>query len=266
MADHPATLDRSAFELAVADDFDGAELDRAIWFPHYLPQWSSRAASAARYEVGGGRLRLRIDHDQQPWCPEWNGHLRVSSLQTGVFAGAFGSAVGQHRFDPRLAVREEQPVLRLLTPLYGLVEIAFAALADPTAMVALWMIGFEDEPARSGEICVAEIFGRDVTPERARIGMGVRAFADPSLSDDFDQIEVAFDARAIHAYAVDWRPDSVRFYVDERLVRIVPQAPAYPMQLMLSLYEFADGPEPPSPPDRYPKAATVDWVRYWQPR
>ncbi len=30
----------------------------SVWIPHYLPHWSSREASAARYEVGGGLLRL----------------------------------------------------------------------------------------------------------------------------------------------------------------------------------------------------------------
>jgi hypothetical protein len=31
--------------------FEGPDLDRDRWLPHYLPQWSSRAASAATYEV-----------------------------------------------------------------------------------------------------------------------------------------------------------------------------------------------------------------------
>lgn len=63
------------------DTFTGAELDASLWLPHYLPQWSSREASAARYDVGEGRLRLRVDADQPPWCPELDGDLRVSSLQ-----------------------------------------------------------------------------------------------------------------------------------------------------------------------------------------
>ena len=33
--------------MAFVDDFDGPSLDRAAWLPHYLPHWSSRAASAA---------------------------------------------------------------------------------------------------------------------------------------------------------------------------------------------------------------------------
>jgi hypothetical protein len=58
--------------------------------------------------VASGTLRLFIEHDQEPWSPEFAGHLRVSSLQTGVFAGPVGSAIGQHRFREGIIVREAQ--------------------------------------------------------------------------------------------------------------------------------------------------------------
>lgn len=263
MADRsPAsTLDRTGYVLEREDDFSAPALDAGLWAPFYLPHWSSRAAAAARYDVGDGRLRLRIDSDQPPWCPEFDGWLRVSSLQTGVFAGPAGSPIGQHRFDPRLRVREEQPAVSLYTPRYGLFELRARALADPDNMVALWMIGYEDEPERSAEICVFEIFGRDVTDGSVRIGTGVRPFGDPGIVDDFATVAVAIDAREFHTYAAEWTPDHVGFYVDDRLIRSVGQSPGYPMQCMLSLYEFAAGREPPSPPDRYPKVFEVDTFR-----
>src|SRR5436190_18014855 len=157
------------YELEFEDTFEGDTLDPGRWLPYYLPHWSSRERSAARYTVGGGELRLRITADQQPWCPELDGDVRVSSLQTGVFAGPVGSAVGQHRFNPATVVREEQPNARLYTPLYGRIEAQARALDDPRSMVALWMIGYEDEPERSGEICVFEIFGRDVGAREAGV-------------------------------------------------------------------------------------------------
>ena len=58
---------------------------------------------------------------------------------------------------------------------------------------------------------------------------------------------VAIDARESHTYSVRWTARDVAFYVDDRLVKVVRQSPAYPMQFMLDIYEFADGPEPPSP-------------------
>lgn len=259
------TLDRSGYELEVDEDFAGPELDERLWLHHYLPHWSSREAGRARYDVGGGELRLRIDADQPPWNPRYDGWLRASCLQTGEFAGPLGSAIGQLQFAPGLTVREEQPTQALYTPRYGLFEVRLRAIADPLDMVALWLIGFEEVPEHSGEILVCEIFGRDMRDTTARIGMGVRPWADPALDDRFEQVALDIDATDAHWYAADWRRGHVDFYVDEELVKSVDQAPDYPMQVMLSLYEFADGPEPPSPADCYPKVATVERFRGWRP-
>jgi len=46
MADPRARLDRTGYELEFEDDFDRATLDLTRWLPYYLPQWSSRHASA----------------------------------------------------------------------------------------------------------------------------------------------------------------------------------------------------------------------------
>ena len=133
-------------ELEFEETFDADVLDRTRWIPYYLPQWSSRVRAAAQYELGGGQLRLLITADQEPWCPELDGDVRVSSLQTGVFAGPVGSTVGQHRFHPDAVVREPQENARLYTPQYGRFAVRARALDDPSVMVALWMIGYDDVP------------------------------------------------------------------------------------------------------------------------
>ncbi len=248
------------YELAFADSFDGGPLDRQRWLPYHLPQWSSRERAAARYTVGDGVLRLRIDADQQPWCPEFDGDVRVSSLQTGVFSGPVGGTIGQHRFNPAAVVREAQPPRRLYTPQYGLIEVRAKALDDPRAMVALWMIGFEDEPDRSAEICICEIFGHNVGPDRARVGMGVHPFGDARIVDDFDKVDVGVDVREFHVYAAEWTPDHVAFFVDGERRRLVHQSPAYPMQLMLGIYELSR-----QAGDEYPKEFVVDYVRGYRP-
>jgi hypothetical protein len=149
-------------QLEFEDTFQGVLLDERKWLPYYLAHWSSRQRSTARYTLSAGSLRLRIDGDQQPWCPEFDGNVRVSSLQTGALSGPLGSAVGQCHFRPDLVVREAQPEVRLYTPEYALIEMRARASIDSQSMVALWMIGFQDAPSRSAEICVCEIFGRDV--------------------------------------------------------------------------------------------------------
>ncbi|MEV0236515.1 glycoside hydrolase family 16 protein [Nonomuraea sp. NPDC050786] len=242
--------------LEFEETFEGGRLDGTKWFPFYLPQWTTRKAAAARYRLGDGRLTLLIEEDQPPWAPDLEGGLRVSSLQTGLFAGPAGSRIGQH--GRGAVVREEQPEMRLYTPQYGRIEMRAKATDDPNCMVALWMIGFEDAPERSAEICVAEIFGRDVGAGEARIGMGLHPFGDPGITDDFTAETLALDAREFHVYAADWAPDHVSFSVDGVHVRTVNQSPAYPMQLMLGIYEFQPG-------GTYPKEFTVDYVRGYSP-
>jgi hypothetical protein len=247
------------YELEFEDTFDGTALDLGHWIPYYLPHWSSRERAAARYELRDGCLRLLITADQQPWCPELDGDVRVSSLQTGVFAGPVGSTIGQHRFNAAAIVREAQTNARLYTPQYGRIELRAKALDDPRAMVALWMIGYEDEPERSAEICVCEIFGRDVGATSVAVGMGVHPFGDPTIADEFSREVSPIDARDFHVYAAEWTDEYVEFFVDGRLAKRVGQSPSYPMQLMLSIYEFpADTPDDPA---AYPKAFVVDYVR-----
>lgn len=256
------SLDRSGYVLEVEETF--ADLDRSRWLPYHLPHWSSREAAAARFTTGPDGLCLMIERDQPAWCPEFDGTTRVSSLQTGLFAGPLGGVVGQHRFGGRPFVREEQPTLRLYTPTCGLFELRARATDDPRCMVALWMIGLEDAPERSGEICVMEVFGRDVAPDAATVGLGIHPFGDPTLVDDFRKVRVDMDARQPHEYAMEWTPGRVAFWVDERPVAVIDQAPTYPMQLMLGIYEFrdADG----APVGDYPKDFAVEWFRGWRPR
>jgi hypothetical protein len=256
---------RAGRELEFEDTFARDTLDERRWIAHYLPQWSTRERSAARYEVGDGRLRLRIEADQPPWCPELDGPVRVSSLQTGVYAGPVGSTIGQHRFNPDAVVREAQENARLYTPMYGRIELRAQAIDDPRNMVALWMIGYEDEPERSAEICVCEIFGRDVRPDQAAVGMGVHPFGDPRIADDFAAETLPIDACEFHVYAAEWTPEAIAFFVDDRHVKTVGQSPAYPMQLMLNIYEFPDDSGFGSPASAYPKEFTVDYVRGYRP-
>lgn len=236
------------------EHFGGDALDTGVWFPYYLPHWSSRAASAATYAVRDGELRLSIPAGQPLWCPDLHEEpLRVSCVQSGGFAGPVGSTIGQQPFRPGLTVREEQPTLWGYTPLYGRVEVRMRGVVTGRSMVAFWMSGVEDRPERSGEICVAEIFGDAVRDGAAEVGMGVHRFRDPALVEEFATEPLAIDVAEFHTYGVDWRPGSLAFTVDGEVVRRLDQAPDYPMQLMIGVFDFpgradasdaADGPVP----------------------
>jgi len=253
-------LDRllaTGYVVEFDERFDAGELDRSRWIPRHLPQWSTAERSAARYALVDGVLHLLIEADQDPWAPAYDGDTRVSSLQTGVLAGPLGSAIGQHRFRPDAVVCEEQENRHLYAPHFGVIATRARATADPACMVALWMIGYEDTPEHSAEICVCEIFGTEVAAADALVGMGVHPFGDPSIVDDFEKVPVAIDVGDWHEYAVEWTPSRVRFFVDGAIVKTVEQAPQYPMQLMLGIYAFG----PLDPAGEYPKRFAVDWVR-----
>jgi Glycosyl hydrolases family 16 len=229
----------TAPRLQLDERFAGDTLDPDVWFPYYLPHWSSRARSAATYAVRDGELSLSIPVDQRLWCADTHDEpLRVSCIQSGSFAGPVGSGIGQQPFREGLEVREEQPTMWGYTPRYAQVEVRMRGVITPRSMVAFWMSGVEDQPERSGEICVAEVFGDAVGNGSTAVGMGVHRFRDPALTEDFSTTTLGIDVADWHTYGVVWRPGSVAFTVDGDVVRRSDQVPEYPMQLMIGVFDF----------------------------
>lgn len=273
--DERASLDFSAnpiekpgYVLERHDEFDGPTLDTSLWLPYYLPHWSSRQQSTPRYTLENGHLVLRIDADQPPWCPEFDGAVRASSVQTGSYAGPVGSGEGQLRFSEACTVREAQNNVRLYTPQFGYVEIRCAGPTTGGNHASLWMIGYEDRPERSGEIALFEILGAHRCKTSSRIRYGLHPWSDPTLVDTFYEDELPIDTAQFHIYAVEWTPTHVDFYVDNRKLRTITQSPQYPMQFMLSLYEHPFSGAwtgPYNPNDPYPRRFTVDYFRVYQP-
>jgi hypothetical protein len=259
---------KPGYRLEFHDDFTARELDPTKWLAMYLPQWSSRARSAPRYALRDGALALQITSDQKPWCPEFDGSTRCSSIQTGVYSGPTGSAVGQHRFNPSCVVREQQDSVRTYTPQYGFFELRAKGVNTPMHMVALWMIGYEDAPERSGEIAIMEIKGAGVAADSSRVGYGVHPWSDTALRDEFYEQALPIDAACFHIYAIEWTPTFIDFYVDNQRLRTIRQSPAYPMQFMLGIYEHSSTtPEAERRAEAgdYPKEFVIDYFRAYQP-
>ena len=256
-------MDRSRHELVLAEDFTGPVLDTSLWVPHYLPHWTTPDRSAARYELNPGRLRLRIDADQPPWRPE-DGGLRVSNIQTATYSGPVGSDRGTHRHRADLTVRTAQPTVRALTLSAGLVEARLRASADPTCMLALWLVGFEDAaPEESGELCIAELYGHSVGPKGSAARMGIKAHHDPLLREDMADVVLDLDATDWHTYGVSWTAERTEFFVDDKVVRTLDQGLGYQLQLMIGLFEFPVGDR--RDPSGYPKVGDVAAVRGYRP-
>ena len=241
------------------DRFEGGALDPTLWIPDYLPHWTTPERSRARYRLAGHGLELRIEHDQPAWRPQ-DGDFRVSHLQTGEFAGPLGSSVGQHRVGRDLRVVTEREARRLWTPEGGgRLEVVMSASADPTCMLGVWLVGHEQSgPEDSGEICVAEVFGARVSAASSVVRVGLKAHHDPRLDTDVHDIELPMDATLPHTYGATWGPDGVAVAVDGRAIYRTDQSIRYPLQLMIDLWEFPDGPRATA---AYPKTALIHEVR-----
>ena len=230
------------FGLAELDErFDRPTLDGDVWVDSYLPAWSSREASRATYALDEQGLRLSIPAEQPLWCPDLHdGPLRVSAVQSGNWSGPVGSSRAQQPFRNDLVVREEQPAHWGFTPHFGRVEVECRATIRPRSMFSAWMVGLEDRPERCGEICLMEVFGETLEEGSAAVGTGIHPFRDPALREEFSADRLPVDVTQLHSYAVEWRPGAVDFYIDGQRVRTAGQAPDYPMQLIIGLFDFPD--------------------------
>ncbi len=70
--------------------------------------------------------------------------------------------------------------------------------------------------------------------------MGIKAFRDPTLAQDFAAPRVPIDVSDTHTYAIAWDSGEAVFTVDGTEVRRCPRPPTYPMQLMLAVFDFPE--------------------------
>lgn len=255
-------MDRSGLQLRFTEDFGSGRLDEQKWIDQYLPHWTTPERSQARYRIDRDGLTLLIEADQPAWRLE-DGGMRVSNLQTGSRSGPIGSGDGQHRHTDALTVRTPTPERRLWTPSDGAVEVTAAASPEPDCMLGIWLVGFEDRPDESGELCIAELFGNLRSPGRSAVRTGVKAHHDPGLVTDMIDIELPIDTADLHTYAARWDSEGIRILVDDQLVRESSQVLDYPLQLMIDIFEFRQT-EDVDPAD-YPKQARITSVRGYEP-
>jgi hypothetical protein len=230
---------------SIDERFLGPTLDPAVWVASYLPAWSSFAEAAATYELTRSGLRLSIPPEQGLWCADRHSPpLRVSAVQTGNWSGPVGSTQGQAPFTDGLTVREQQPTIWGYTPHFGTLEVELSARIGPRSMFSAWLIGLEDEPGRCGEICMVEVFGDTLTDGGAAVGCGIKKIRDPALTSEFSADWRPIEVSQPHVYAVDWRPGRVDYFLDGQPIRTTAQAPDYPMQLILGVFDFPAQPDP----------------------
>jgi hypothetical protein len=239
------------------DDFRGPpRADR--WVDHYLPHWTTPDRSAARRGPTASGLQLRIDADQLDWREE-DAPMRVSNLQTGTFSGDRGSSQGTHRHrEDGLTVRTPTPTRLLWAPSAGRVDITVSATRHEGCMLAAWLVGTEHvDAAHAGEVCVFEIDATAIGSKITTARSGIKAHGDRALVTDMIDVQVPLDASHPHTWTAIWGNSKTIIGCEGRILRCIPQAPTYPLFLMLDLFEIG----PPS--GHYPKTAMLHHVRGW---
>lgn len=249
-------------KLVFCDNFDRNVIDESKWISRYLPHWTSPELATPHYHFESGNLVLRLDVDQAPWCPEHDGGVKGSSIQTGHFSGPRGAANGQLRFNKNLRVVTELPSSQLYMPLHGYFEVRAKATIASNNTVAFWMMGFEEHPDNSGEITVMEIFGRNCTASTTTFGYGVKQAPDPRLQTEYHEDVLPFDVSDWHIYGAAWDVAGVTHFLDGKPFRHIDKAPPYPLQLMLGIYEL---PNDPNPSEKQTATFTIDYVKGYAP-
>ena len=123
-------------------------------------------------------------------------------------------------------------------------------------MASVWMVGLEREPQQSGEICVFEVFGD--APNA--VGSGDSSVSGSGAHGRVRCAAIDIDISEPHVYGVDWRPGQVEFDVDGAAGPAVEQAPAYPMQMMIAVFDFPEKDPAGQHAEHVPELA-VDWIR-----
>jgi Glycosyl hydrolases family 16 len=189
----------------------------------------------------------------------------LSGIQSGNHSGPVGSNRGQQPFVINQEVREQQPRQQGWLPAGGRVAVRCAMRLSPRSMAAVWLSGFEEEPEESGEVCLVEVFGRSIRSDNsAEVGVGIKAKNDPNLVDEFITPRLHLDVAEPHTYSVEWNGQSANFCVDDTTVHTSNRSPAYPLQVMLAVFDFPSWTDS-SDHDHEP-TLSVDWITSQSPQ
>ncbi|GAB2824885.1 glycoside hydrolase family 16 protein [Ferruginibacter profundus] len=252
--------EKKNYHLEFSDEFKGEELDKTNWLPFYMPFFCAKGLAIPCYEIRKGNLALKITDEQESLLPEFDGELKGSSIQTGIYSGIKEEANGLHANELLNKPLAANQFKNTYTPQYGFFEIRARVLISKSNLVSFRLRGYDQNQKKTGEICIFEIKGNALKGNQVIINYGVQKFHDQKIKEDFFQRSFDIDVSWFHCYAVEWDREKVIFFIDNKKIGQINQSPDYPMQLMLGIFEFPVAEKDII--DRiYPKELIVDYVR-----
>jgi len=257
--DHLPSPPPAVWTLVWSDEFfgpDGSSPDRKKW----------------TYDLGGkgwGNQELESYTNRKENARIEKGNLVITALKES-FNGADG--VARDYTSARLKTQG------LFTQTYGRIEARIKIPEGQGMWPAFWMLG-EDIPTtgwpKCGEIDIMENIGK----EPATIHGSLHGPSTTAITSDLTAIfslptHENF-ANDFHLYAVEWEPDTVRFYVDSNLYATFHSAdwPAggkwvfdHPFFIILNLAVGGDWPGSPDASTKFPQSMLVDYARVYTKR
>lgn len=266
------TINNSLYRQVYFEDFNNDELDKNIFVDKYLPSWTASLYTAnARYEISNSCLTLKIIEDQEPWCPESDGVLRVTGIMTGVTNAL-------HKFSSTCTVKTNYEKQFGLIAKEGYFEIRCRSRIYSGMHSAWWFIGiqdktYDDRRTQTGEIDVFELMGNnDRKIWRCNI-LNQEASRLDSLSNLNETIGLDMGAD-FHTFGMEWTTDdsglsTLKFYCDDTLTRTMTTVNLdYPLMQVFSIYERPVGTETWSgeldTTSPYPRCFDIDYIKLYK--
>ncbi|MBP2000165.1 beta-glucanase (GH16 family) [Paenibacillus shirakamiensis] len=262
-ADFPANpISKSGWVLTSNDEFNAADLNQQLWFPYYLPHWSTRELTKANYEIQNGNLVLKITPEMKTWDPIKDAGTVISGIQTGEKDWI-------HRWTNYTAINHHEETVQNLIQKYGYFELRAKVQKGSGIHSAWWMVGFQQDQNASGEtkmnaeVDIFETLGNNPTTEL----INLHPWNDPNITSSGNSASSGADlSQDFHVYGFEWTETNMKFYLDNQLVKTINQSPNYPMMTLLGLYEKRNGGwtgafDATVP---YPKKFEIDYFRAYQ--
>lgn len=261
-ADYPANpTTKEGYTLDFQEEFNGTTLDTTKWTDYYLPHWCDDPSTAkGNYRFEDGCLVEYITEDQAAWCPEHDGTVKSSAIMSFDKSWI-------HNFSGTSDNHDRTTWYGYVTT-YGYFEMR-AKLADcgGGGHQAWWLVGMQQDTdswtysTETGEIDILEtFFSRTNTWRIAAYGWNDPNFQTSWIISE-NAVPSGSPSEEFHIYAVDWSPESLKFYYDNELYMTIYDAPDYNMGMILNIYTDAGS---GTHNDVWPKEWAVDYIRVWK--
>ncbi len=245
-----AEWDRPGWTLRWQDEFSGPAIDRA--------NWTFDIGDGTLYGIPGWGNDERQFYTERPENARIeDGVLVIEAREERIIRGDYTSA--------RLKTEGLQELQ------FGRIEARIQIPRGQGLWPAFWMLGTEgDRWPGIGEIDIMENIGREPHQIHGTVhgpgysgGNGVGgSLIKPAapFADDY------------HIYAIEWEPDAIRWYVDDRLFSTVTPEDVpgdwvfddHPFYLILNVAVGGHWPGDPDETTPFPQQMRVDYVRVYQ--